>query len=755
MPVLQDRVQETTTTGGTGTLTLAGAVTGYRSFNVAFTLGDITYYTIDNGNGEWEIGVGTVGSGTLSRNSVLESSNANALVNFSAGTKRVFCSAPTKVLLPDQTSNSGKVLTTNGVDPAWTTTLNGITLGNITPGTGAFTTLSASSTVSGTGFSTYLASPPAIGGTTPAAGNFTTLGATGNVTLGDAAGDTLTINGTAVSIPNNLNFDSNTLFIDAGNNRVGVGTNSPGTALQVNGGISPVTTDANVLGLTSNRYLAVYSRIWSTDNGISGWNIDGNTSPGYDLAWSFNGGEKVRFSSSGNVGIGTSSPAYKLDITCGDSDGLRINSSLNGVINFAQTGTTTGQIVGTSTGAGELIFKALRSMQFYTGGITTPVGYSCFGPNGGLTVGNSSLNIYGIPANGLLVQNNVSVGATGVPYSLGKQLTVQVGNTASASSSSGITCGAYSSLSDSIVSIIESFGARYDSNGSFGGRHGAAYRRADGTAIASNASLGIYAFGGQWGTDTSFQAAKVLYPASIVGVAEGSFTSATAMPTGLSFRTGSTGDSISTVNVTYGTERLRLDSSGQCIWKPNGVTSAMTLDASGNLNIGITGRPERLAIFGNSGPQALCVLSGNTAGDVGNSALVISKFDNNTTTSQVYVRFFVNAFGTACGQINANGASTAAFGTYSDARIKDNITALSNQLTNICALKPSEFDYKDGSGHQIGFIAQEMQEIYPDVVGEGKDGMLMITGWSKTEARLVKAIQELHAEIELLKAKVN
>ena len=80
MPVLQDRVQETTTTGGTGTITLAGAVTGYRSFAQAFTIGDVTYYTIDNGSGEWEIGVGTVGSGTLSRDSVLESSNSNALV---------------------------------------------------------------------------------------------------------------------------------------------------------------------------------------------------------------------------------------------------------------------------------------------------------------------------------------------------------------------------------------------------------------------------------------------------------------------------------------------------------------------------------------------------------------------------------------------------------------------------------------------------------------------------------------------------
>jgi hypothetical protein len=55
------------------------------------------------------------------------------------------------------------------------------TIGSTTPNTGAFTTLSASSTVSGTGFSTYLASPPAIGGTTAAAGSFTTLSASSTV----------------------------------------------------------------------------------------------------------------------------------------------------------------------------------------------------------------------------------------------------------------------------------------------------------------------------------------------------------------------------------------------------------------------------------------------------------------------------------------------------------------------------------------------------------------------------------------------
>ena len=69
------------------------------------------------------------------------------------------------------------------------------------------------------------------------------------------------------------------------------------------------------------------------------------------------------------------------------------------------------------------------------------------------------------------------------------------------------------------------------------------------------------------------------------------------------------------------------------------------------------------------------------------------------------------------------------------------------------ALRPVEFDYKNGSGHQIGFIAQEVQEIYPDIVGENAEGYLTISGLSKMESRLIKAIQELQAQITELKNK--
>jgi len=98
--VINDRVKETSTTTGTGTLNLAGAETGYESFVSGVGTGNTTYYAIElNAAGEWEVGIGTVTSGspdTLSRDTIISSSNSDAAVTFSSGTKNVFCTLPAK-----------------------------------------------------------------------------------------------------------------------------------------------------------------------------------------------------------------------------------------------------------------------------------------------------------------------------------------------------------------------------------------------------------------------------------------------------------------------------------------------------------------------------------------------------------------------------------------------------------------------------------------------------------------------------------
>ncbi len=98
MPKIADRVKETSTSTGTGTINLGGAATGYRAFSSAFVTADVVYYCIEDGT-NWEVGYGTLTTGTpwtLSRN--LLASSSGSLSSFSAGTKNVFCTSPASYL---------------------------------------------------------------------------------------------------------------------------------------------------------------------------------------------------------------------------------------------------------------------------------------------------------------------------------------------------------------------------------------------------------------------------------------------------------------------------------------------------------------------------------------------------------------------------------------------------------------------------------------------------------------------------------
>ena len=107
--VVNDRVKETSTTTGTGTLSLAGAVSGFQTFVAGIGNSNVTYYAIVNDSGtEFEIGIGTVTDAspdTLSRTTILESSNSDSAVDFSAGTKTVFCTLPASKAVFEDNNN--------------------------------------------------------------------------------------------------------------------------------------------------------------------------------------------------------------------------------------------------------------------------------------------------------------------------------------------------------------------------------------------------------------------------------------------------------------------------------------------------------------------------------------------------------------------------------------------------------------------------------------------------------------------------
>lgn len=93
--VVADRVRETSSSTGTGPFQPTGAFTGYTTFAAAIGTGNSTYYTITNDSaGQWEVGVGTFDGTVVTRDLVLSSSNSGNLVNFSAGSKEIFCTLP-------------------------------------------------------------------------------------------------------------------------------------------------------------------------------------------------------------------------------------------------------------------------------------------------------------------------------------------------------------------------------------------------------------------------------------------------------------------------------------------------------------------------------------------------------------------------------------------------------------------------------------------------------------------------------------
>ena len=196
---------------------------------------------------------------------------------------------------------------------------------------------------------------------------------------------------------------------------------------------------------------------------------------------------------------------------------------------------------------------------------------------------------------------------------------------------------------------------------------------------------------------------------------------------------------------TNNTERMRILGGGAVLI---GSTTALQSDNKLSVTGSGTGAGNAIMDIRNTSTSDTC------------GCIALSKGSTTTSSANRYIWFFANNFSTSMGAIGGNGASNVQFVTASDERLKENIKPLTGSLDKVLALNPVSYTWKEnGEDIKAGFVAQEVEKILPEYTATEEDEMKTksLTGGMTAGyiAVLTKAIQELSAEVEELKTKLE
>jgi hypothetical protein len=609
-----------------------------------------------------------------------------------------------------------------------------------------------------------------IGGTTPNSGAFTTLSATGDLTV-----------------------DTNTLYVDSTNNRIGVGTSSPAAKLHVtsaSSGVTPNTTGDELFvegsgdsGITIGSGTASQGRLFFGDSGFATAGRVGYNHADNSLYFGTNGvAERMRIDSSGNVGIGTASP-----LSAAGYSWLTINgASSGGVVSLSNAGTELGRLqsnilattLSTLTVA-PLVFKTNNAewMRISSAGL---VGIGTSSPSAKLTVnGDSEINSLTIGrgagnntsntvfGNSAFGNNTTGANNTAVGYNALYNNTTGSQNTAT---------GFQSLYNNTTVGNNTATGFQSLYSNTTGGNNIAVGFQSlySNTTAGNNIAVGFQSlYSNTTGTQNNATGRQALYNNTT-----GNYNDSVGYQSLYSNTTGSSNIAVGhqslynnttgASNIAVGFQSLYSNTEGD--FNTAAGRQALRNNTTGELNVSVGYQ----SLYNNT-TGSNNTATGFAAGDIittGSRNVIIGQGTDPSAEDgidQIVVGYSLTGKGNDTAYVGGtNGAynekNVTTWETTSDERIKKNIKDNNTGLDILSQIQVRNFEYRtpdeitnlpshaaiEKDGVQLGVIAQEIQKVLPECVSENSTGVLSVNT-DPLVWYLINAVKELKAEIQALK----
>jgi hypothetical protein len=562
--------------------------------------------------------------------------------------------------------------------------------------------LTVSGVVSGTGFSNYLASPPAIGGSSPAAGSFTALTTSSTVTLNGG-----TANGVAYLNASKVLTTGTGLVFDGTN--LGIGgtpvTYSGYRTLGIAGGAIGSVLDMYTSGGIASGGLQITATSSSTT--ITAFGPSGGPAAylSFGTGTYANVSDKMRLDSSGNLGLGVTPSAW---------GGAGLPAFQRGSSSFFEYGYNN-TVVGSN-----YYFDGTLNRYFSTGAASYYQQVS--GAHNWYTAASGTINTnigsaFTTPKMTLTAAGDLGIGTTSPGSLFGEKLGVY-GAIAQRNDAEGITC------------LINA----YSGDGRFGtfSNHALVLQTNNTERLRIDSSGNV---------SVSSDAGNTL---RYLDVANGNTGSSAGSIIRLitSNAAGTTSTSVDIVKYKFGALTINNNETNSAAYTAFGVGASerMRITSAGDLLVGTTSQ---------SSTARLTIKQGGNGGDYGLSLVDANGNPGWISTGGGPGIYFRAGSGNPQGALNSSGN----FIDASDIAYKENIKHISYGIETILSLSPKHYTLKANQNAGIGFIAQEIETVIPEIVS-GEEGTKGIA-YGQLTAVLVKAIQELHAEIESLKQRTH